>query len=193
MATPVVEPTPPAGPADGRTGTLPGVEVIDRPEYGPDDVAQVTGGDSDPFGTDHLGIVWREKSDHVALVDDGRLIGCAGWVVTEVCVAGGPDVEVFGLGGVIVHAAHRGRGIGAQLVDGAMRRMRSGGGSLAMLFCRPERLAFYGRLGWVPIEDEVTVEQPGGLIVMPLRTCWTPLVAGGVLPEGSLRLKGLPF
>ena len=169
------------------------MEVIDRPEYGPNDVAEVSGGESDPFGTDHLGIVWREKSEHVALVDDGRLIGCAGWVVSQVSVAGRPDVEVLGLGGVMVHAAHRGHGVGAQLVDGAMQRMRSSGGSLGMLFCRPERLAFYGRLGWVPIEDEVTVGQPGGRIVMPLRTCWTPLVAGGLLPAGRLRLNGLPF
>ncbi len=189
---PVAEPVQRTGPVDGRPSTLRGVEVIDRPEYGPDDLARVTGGQSDPFGTDHLGIVWRDKSEHVALIDDGRLIGCAGWVASEVRVAG-QDVEVLGLGGVIVHPAHRGRGIGAQLVGGAMRRMRSSGCSLAMLFCRPERLAFYGRLGWVPVEDEVTVEQPRGLIVMPLRTCWTPLTAGGALPEGSLRLNGLPF
>ena len=173
--------------------TLPGVELIDLPDFGPDDFAQITAGASDPFGTDHLGIVWQEKTDHVGLIDEGQLIGHAGWIASRVRAADGQVVEVLGLGGVMIHGDRRGRGVGGVLVRGTMEKMRASGGSLAMLFCRPERLSFYGRLGWLPIRDEVTVEQPDGTIVMPLCTCWTALVEGESMPAGGLHLEGLPF
>ncbi len=173
--------------------TLPRVELIDLPEFGPDDFDLVTGGEPDPFGTDHLGIEWLDKSDHLGLMDGGRLIGHAGWVASTVRTADGWEGAVLGLGGVMMHPDYRGHGVGAQLVEGAMARMRSGGPRLGILFCRPERLAFYGRLGWIPVTSEVTVDQPTGTIVMPLRTCWSALEEGASLPAGDLRVVGLPF
>ena len=173
--------------------TFPEVELVDLPEFGPDEAARIAGGEPDPFGTDHLGIVWQEKTDHVGLIDDGHLIGYAGWTARQVSTADGQVVEVLGLGGVMVQSERRGSGVGGELVLGAMQRMRAAGGVLAMLFCRAERLAFYERLGWIPIRDDVTVEQPGGGIVMPLHTCWTPLVEGATMPAGELGVEGLPF
>jgi GNAT superfamily N-acetyltransferase len=169
------------------------VELIDLPDFGPEHAARVTGGQPDAYGTDHLGIEWREKSAHVGLVDGERLVGHAGWVPSGVRTADGQQLAVVGLGSVMIHPDYRGRGLGAQLVAGAMERMGAGGGTLAMLFCRAERLAFYGRLGWVPVTDPVTVGQSGGAIVMPLHTCWTSLAGGGDLPAGALHLEGLPF
>jgi predicted N-acetyltransferase YhbS len=169
------------------------VELIDLPVFGPGEFDRIVGGTRDAFGTDHLGIEWLEKSHHVGLMDDGLLVGHAGWVASSVQTAGRQVVEVLGLGGVIMHADYRGRGVGAQLVEGAMHRMSASGVGVGMLFCRPERLAFYGRLGWLPITDPVRVGQPGGSIVMPLRTCWTPLAEGSELPGGTLDLRGLPF
>lgn len=169
------------------------MDLIDLPAFGPDDFDQVTGGEPDPFGTDHLGIEWLGKSDHLGLMDDGRLIGHAGWVASSVRTAEEPERAVLGLGSVMLHADYRGHGVGAQLVEGAMMRMRSAGPALGVLFCRPERLDFYGRLGWIPLAGEVTVEQTAGRIVMPLRTCWTALVEGASLPGGDVRVMGLPF
>jgi GNAT superfamily N-acetyltransferase len=169
------------------------VELIDLPDFGPDEFGQIIDGESDPFGTDHLGISWQSKSDHVGLIDEGRLIASAGWVAVDARVANGPSIEVLGLGGVVVHRDRRGSGVGGHLVLGTMKKMRDRHGSIALLFCRPERQPFYQRLGWFPIADEVTVGQPGGATVMPLRTCWTPLSPGEALPAGALRFEGLPF
>jgi predicted N-acetyltransferase YhbS len=169
------------------------VELIDLPEFGPDAYAQIVDGEPDPFGTDHLGIEWGPKSHHVGLMDDGRLIGHAGWVASHVGVMNGETIEVLGLGGVLVHRRFRGNGVGRVLVAGAMQHMRMQGGTIAMLFCRPERLRFYGDLGWFPIAGAVTVGQPGGPIVMPLRTCWHPLVEGATVPDGAMEFPGRPF
>lgn len=181
------------------------MELVDLPNFGPDAYAQIVDGEPDPFGTDQLAVEWGPKTDHVGLTDGGRLIGHAGWVAADVRVATGETVEALGLGGVLLHRRHRGNGVGRMLVSGAMERMRSQGGSIAMLFCRPERLRFYGDLGWVPINGVVTVgqpapssgsdgpTQPGQSIVMPLRTCWLPLAEGATVALGDLDFPGLPF
>jgi GNAT superfamily N-acetyltransferase len=169
------------------------MELIDLPDFGPDDYQQIVGDEPDPYGTDQLGISWRDKSDHLGLMDGGQLIGHAGWVAVDIRAASGATFEVLGLGGVIVHRDRRGTGVGRQLVTGAMARMQERALSAGMLFCRTERLSFYRRLGWLPIEAEVTVGQPGGMIVMPLLTCWVPLAEGAEMPPGDLQVMGLPF
>jgi GNAT superfamily N-acetyltransferase len=169
------------------------MELVDLPDFGPDGYAEIVDGEPDPFGTDHLAVEWGPKTNHVGLRDDDRLIGHAGWVTADVRVATGQTIEVLGLGSVLLHRDHRGSGVGRLLVEGAMDRMMSEGGTIAILFCRPERLRFYGDLGWHPITDVVTVGQPGGPIVMPLRTCWLPLAEGAIVPPGDLEFPGLPF
>ena len=93
----------------------------------------------------------------------------------------------------MVHHDHRGAGLGRRLVAGAMTRMRELDQPLGMLFCRSPRVSFYESLGWHPIDAAVIVDQPAGPMVMPLVTCWTPLMDGAYLPEGDLRVEGLPF
>jgi GNAT superfamily N-acetyltransferase len=169
------------------------VDVVDLPEFGADDLAEIVDGESDPWETQHLAIEWRVKTVHVGLMDRGRLIGHAGWVPAEARGRNGEVVSVAGLGGVIIHRDHRGNGAGVELVSGAMRSMAGGGAPLGLLFCRPERLAFYQRLGWIPLDGVVTADQPSGPIAVPMPACWTPLVEGSTLTATGLRLEGLPF
>jgi len=169
------------------------MDLIDLPEFGPDDYQQIVDGEFDPFGTDHLCITWRDKSGHVGMMEEGRLIAHAGWVPVQVRESTGQILNALGFGGVMVHRDHRGRGVGQTLVSGAMDKMRQLDVSIAMLFCRTVRLAFYERLGWLLVGGTVTADQPDGLLVMPLETCWTPLVVGAGPPQGDLHVEGLPF
>lgn len=169
------------------------MELIDLPDFSPADYRQIVGDEPDPFGTDQLGISWGPKSDHVGLLDDGRLVAHAGWVPVDMRTESGVAFGVLGLGSVLVHRDRRGRGLGRQLVAGTTEKMRGRGASMAMLFCRTERLPFYRRLGWLPIDADVTVGQPDGTLVMPLQTCWVPLDEGAVMPAGDLQVDGLPF
>ncbi len=177
----------------GRSITFGAVELVDLPDFGPGDFAQIVGGERDPFGTEDLAVEWGPKTDHVGLQDDDRLIGHAGWVQAAMKVATGQTIQVLGLGGVMLHRDYRGHGVGRVLVEGAMRRMARQGATIAVLFCRPDRIRFYGDLGWRPVADRVTVGQPGGPLVMPLRTCWLPLADAAILPPGDLEFPGLPF
>jgi GNAT superfamily N-acetyltransferase len=174
-------------------GYIPVMELVDLPDFGPDEYDEIVDGEEDPFGTEHLGIEWCPKDCHVGLEDDGRLVAHAGWLTTDARMANGELIEVLGLGGVMLHRRYRGSGVGRLVVTGAMDRMRRQSAVIAMLFCRPERLRFYGDLGWFPITEPVTVGQPGGSIVMPLRTCWLPLTQGTILPVGAIEFPGLPF
>lgn len=163
------------------------------PQFGPDDYAEIVDGEPDPYGTDGLGIVWRTKTSHIGLREEGRLIGHAGWVPAEVESTSGASLKILGLGSVMMHRDRRGHGVGGRLVLEAMHRMREVGEPVAMLFCRHARLPFYERLGWLPIHGTVTADQPTGEVAIPLVTCWTPLVEGAELPDADLHVVGLPF
>lgn len=168
------------------------VELADLPDFGPGDYALIEDGEADPYGTDSLGIAWREKSGHVGMMEAGRLIAHAGWVPVRVGAAGAA-VEAVGLGGVLVHRDHRGRGVGGQLVTGAMVRMGALGRPMGLLFCRTQRVPFYQGLGWKVLQHGVTADQPSGRMTMPLVTCWTPFVDGASPPALELEIEGLPF
>ncbi len=169
------------------------MELIDLPGFGPDDFARIVDGETDPFATADLGIVWREKTGHVGLTDAGRLIGHAAWVPAGVETTTGQTIDVLGLGGVILHRDYRGHGAGRQVVLGAMTKMAELGGTLGMLFCLPARLRFYEGMGWLPIDQAVSADQSTGSIVVPMVACWTPLVDGASLPATDLHVRGLPF
>jgi GNAT superfamily N-acetyltransferase len=168
------------------------VELADLPDFGPGDYAQIEDGEADPYGTDSLGIAWGDKSGHVGMIEDGRLIAHAGWVPVR-ALAGGAAVDAVGLGGVMVHRDHRGRGVGGLLVAGAMARMGALGRPIGLLFCRTQRVPFYQRLGWEVLQYGVTADQPAGRMTMPLVTCWAPFVDGASPPAVELEIEGLPF
>jgi predicted N-acetyltransferase YhbS len=169
------------------------MQVVELTEFGPADYEQIVDGEEDPYGTEHLAMEWRDKSGHVAMVDDERLVAHAGWVPADVHTETGEELRIVGLGGVMVHRSYRGKGLGHRLVSEAMERMALEGPPVGMLFCRTQRVPFYERLGWRATGRQVTADQPTGSAVVPLVTCWTALTEGGVLPDAPLHVVGLPF
>ena len=155
--------------------------------------AELYGDEEDPFEVGGITLAFQTKEQHVALQDaHGRLVASAGLVIAEV-EAGKRRFPVVGLGGVIVHAPHRGRGLGRRVVETALTRAQTLGPEFAMLFCLPNRVGFYLPLGFVEIADAVHVEQPVGRTAMPLRTMGRALRDGASWPEGPVALQTLPF
>ncbi|MBC2878302.1 MULTISPECIES: GNAT family N-acetyltransferase [Streptomyces] len=155
-------------------------------------VTEIFGDTPDPFGVGAVGMTWRPKDEHFGVRWDGRLVAHAGLVDLPL-TAGGVRMDVAGLGGVAVAPGMRGRGLARRVVSAAMDDARSRGFSFGLLFCLPDRVGLYERLGWHPVADEVEVEQPDGPRVMPLRTLWTGLRAGAAWPPGPVRLHSLPM
>jgi predicted N-acetyltransferase YhbS len=140
------------------------------------------------FGT----LVWRDKTGHVGVVADGRLIAHAGWLLVELRIDERP-LRAVGLGAVLVNRTWRGRGLGTAVVQAAQERMRQMGRPIGLLFCRQGLVPFYETFGWHPVADDVIVDQPDGPVTMPLRTCWLPLQDDAHLPGGRVVVDGFPF
>jgi predicted N-acetyltransferase YhbS len=169
------------------------VEIVEFGRLTEAQLAQLYGEEEDPFEVGGLTLAFQPKHRHVVLRDEsGRLLASAGLVIAEV-KAGERRFPVAGLGGVLVHAAVRGRGLGHQVVEAALERARTMGPEFAMLFCLPNRVGFYLRLGFAEIPVAVEVKQPVGHATMPLRTMWRALRDGASWPEGAVALQTLPF
>jgi predicted N-acetyltransferase YhbS len=165
-------------------------------ELGPLTAAQrreLEGDEIDPFDEAGITLRYQPKERHVLLRDkDGRLVASSGLLVVDVD-AGGERFPVVGLGGVIVNANYRGRGLGREVVEAALGRAVTLGPAFALLFCHEDRAGLYLKLGFAYVDSDVIVEESGGPMRMPQRTMWRPLRDGAQWPDGPVVLCSRPF
>lgn len=151
-------------------------------------------GEREPWGGDGEGLTWARKTRHVGVLDaDGRPLALAGVLVAGVRAGGGEPFEVAGIGSVIVTRSRRGEGLATVVIEAILRLAREIGPARAMLFCRPPLVSLYARFDFREIPGEVTAEQPGGRVVVPMRGMWAPLADGAAWPEGAVEVLGEPF
>lgn len=156
--------------------------------------AELEGDEEDPFDARGTLLQWRAKDRHVGLQDpDGRLIASTGLVLAEIAVDDGPPTPVVGIGGVIVTARHRGKGVANRVIEEALRHASTLGPGLAILFCHRNRAGLYVRHRFTEIPPPVTVEQPHGFVEMPQVAMWRSIRKGCSLPQGQVKLLSLPF
>ncbi|MFJ9839233.1 GNAT family N-acetyltransferase [Kitasatospora sp. NPDC101155] len=99
---------------------------------------------------------------------------------------GDAELAVVGMGGLAVAPGRRDGSLARALLEAAFDHARTLGSAHALAFCRPRLVPYYERRGFHELAAEVTVEQPGGrLVVMPLRTIWAPLHDGAEWPAGG--------
>ena len=155
--------------------------------------AQLEGDEANPFGDPGSALRYRRKERHVGLRDDsGRIVASTGMLVIDVEVEG-QSFAVVGIGGVIVSAQHRGRGLAREVMAGALAKARSLGPEFAILFCFEDRAGLYRKLGFAPITAEVVVRQPDGYAPMSQLAMWHPLRPGAIWPDGAVLVQSLPF
>lgn len=116
------------------------------------------------------------------------------WLPRDGCCGTWPstDCRAAGLGGVLVHPAHRGQGIARTLISVAVEHARAAGAETMILLCRPDLVPLYTQLGWSRLSLPVTLQQPGGARTSPLTTMIYDL-ADLPHPTNSVDLRGLPF
>jgi predicted N-acetyltransferase YhbS len=197
MSEPMSEPTSePTSESTSESMTEPistSPSVIRLAQYTKSDLDEITGGVGDPFDVESAALTWRSKEEHFGVRLGGRLVAHAGLVLVPVSV-GDTRTHVVGLGGVIVAPDVRGRGLARLAVTAAVEHARSRGPEHGLLFCWPDRVPVYQRMGWRTLEDDVDVEQPGGSVArMPLKCMWLPLREGAQWPSGPVRLLSLPM
>jgi predicted N-acetyltransferase YhbS len=169
------------------------MEIVEFSRLSPDKRRELEGDEQDPFDAARVTLRYRAKERHVALKNEhGRLVASAGMVVVDVEVDG-ERFPVVGIGGVIVEAGHRGRGLAREVVQAALLRAGALGPEFALLFCHEDRAGLYRKLGFARVVGEVSVEQPGGRARMPQHTMWRALGAQARWPEGTVVVHSLPF
>jgi predicted N-acetyltransferase YhbS len=155
--------------------------------------AELHDGEVNAFESIHLAMYWEDHERRIVLVEDGRMIACAGLLVADVEVAGA-TFPVVGVGGVIVTHTRRGQGLARRVMESALARAAHLGPEFALLFCRPDRAGFYAKLGFEKLAAPVEVGQPeGARRAMPIDTMWRALREGATWPAGPVRVPGLPF
>ncbi|MFE7031256.1 GNAT family N-acetyltransferase [Streptomyces sp. NPDC057621] len=173
-------------------GSCTNLQLIHAPGPGsPTDRAALHDGLPDPFGVNELGLVWADKEHTLTAVSEGRPVASAGWLLRDMTFDGSPR-RAAGLGGVLVHPVHRGRGIARTLISVAVEHARAAGAETMILLCRPALVPFYTDLGWRRLSVPVTAQQPGGARTLPLPTMTFDLT-GLPAPTLSTDLQGLPF
>jgi predicted N-acetyltransferase YhbS len=154
---------------------------------------ELEGDEDDPFDAAEATLRFQRKERHVGLrTESGRLVASAGMLIVEVDVAG-ERFRVVGLGGVIVNAAHRRRGLARTVVGEAIARARTLGPRFMILFCHDNRQGLYRRLGFEEVERPVMVQQPEAYVEMPMTTMRRALATDANWPDGRLAVHGLPF
>jgi predicted N-acetyltransferase YhbS len=169
------------------------MQIVEFGRLRPAQRAQLEGDEEDPFDAAGSTLEFRRKEQHVALRDDGgRLVASTGMVVVDVQV-GEERFSVVGIGGVIVNAVHRGRGLAREVVEAALARARTLGPAFALLFCHSDRAGLYRRLGFAELDLPVRVKQPAGFAVIGQHTMWRALHPGASWPPGPVIVHSLPF
>jgi predicted N-acetyltransferase YhbS len=146
----------------------------------------------DIFGIEDADYRWRSKEIHFITEEDGRAVSHVGLIRTKVG-AGGREVTVGGVGGVVTIPEAQGR----RLVHAAMREAaafmcKDLGVEFGMLFCLPRLAPFYARQGWRLVEEEVEIEQPDGKVVWPYHVMILPCGERD-WPAGRVEVGGLPW
>lgn len=102
------------------------------------------------------------------------------------------NVTIGGIGGVATHPDRRGRGLATAAMQAAVQCFAHEEKDFAVLFCEPDKHAFYRHLGWHQFEGDVFAEQPQGHIRFDLMTTFVydlKLAPRG----GTIDLCGLPW
>ena len=139
-----------------------------------------------------------EADSLIRLRDDGELRACA-WVTRRTVAISDQELHVAGIRGVVTDPEHRRQGYGRAVMQRAQELMRSFTDcEFALLFSSVMAVPFYESLGWRPVREPVTCEQPGGRIDYTEALPTAPVMALALrddrdLPCGPVHVDGFPW
>ncbi len=147
------------------------------------------------FGVEDSLLQWRPKDTHFILEADGRVASHVG-VLKHTVSAGGVNVVVGGVGGVVTVPEMQGKGLAQRGMRHAAAFMcEELGVEFGLLFCLDRLVGFYESLGWRLVPEQVEVQQPSGPITAPFNLMVLPCGGGGerAWPPGAVKLNSLPW
>lgn len=142
--------------------------------------------------------IWRNilvapTQHRVLLRDAGAIVGAAGFLRRTVRLDD-RDVSVGGVKAVMVLPDRQGEGLGRMAVTAAMTALRrEDAPAFGLLFCEPDTVGFYARLGWTAFAGEVVVDQQEGPLLYDILHCLVAPLSGPAPKNGRIDLRGLPW
>lgn len=164
----------------GETG-WPLAEALDRECYPPEVMATVIWRD----------VTWAHADKRFFARLNGEAVCHAGLYLRD----GRDDtraVFIGGIGGVMTLPEARRQGCAGEVMRTVAGAMKEDDCDFGLLFCEPQNVAFYERLGWEIFRGEVFCEQPTGRIRFDImHTMILPVLS---LPQSNMiDLCGLPW
>ena len=136
---------------------------------------------------------WARPQWSMLLWEGNELRSRVGLLVRDVFHNNTPK-RIGGIGGVATHPASQGKGYASQSMREAAKRFQEElQVDYALLFCRPQLVPFYNRLGWKSFEGKVFVEQPKARIDFTANGAMVLDVKEKAPLDGVLDLNGLPW
>lgn len=138
-------------------------------------------------------IEWSRPEWGVAVRDhEGRLVSFAALQLRE-ATHDGADVVIGGVGGVMTHPDHRGRGHAQTAMRAALDFFAANRADFGLLVCEDGLIPYYQRLGWSVFEGELVTLQNGQPAVFSFNRVMVKDVAGAAPREGVIDLHGPPW
>lgn len=140
-----------------------------------EDAAYPPDANSESDGSD--GIEWSSPQWQVLIYDNQQQLVSHVGMLTHTVKCDGDEAYIGGIGGVLTHPDHRGKGYAATAMQHAGLFLRD---SLkvdySLLVCRDELLPYYGKFGWQKFEGDLLVNQSSGQMKFTFNN--TMLLAG---------------
>jgi predicted acetyltransferase len=146
------------------------------------------------FGEDDEVLTWARGEWYVLVRTAAGALSSMIEILERTVTVDGQPVRVGGVGGVGTHPEHRLRGHSTAALRVAADFMRDTlRAPFGLLMTGEEEIPFYGRLGWQPIANPVTLDQPGGRIVVSDAVHMAMTLGPDPWPSGPVHLGGLPW
>ena len=140
-------------------------------------------------------VAWAHADQRVIIRDDTpphEVVCHVGLFTRPAALWNDREVTIGGIGGVATHPDRRKRGMATAGMRAAVQCFAREGKDFAVLFCGPDKYAFYRNLGWHQFEGEVFVEQPQGRVRFDLMGTFVHDLK--LAPRGgTIDLRGLPW
>lgn len=115
----------------------------------------------------------EDKTYFVAVMPEGKIVGCGGWSFRSLLSAGhkataqantklDPTKESARIRAMFVDPDYSGQGIGTKILEQAEQDAKAYGFSKGTLFALSSGLAFYKAKGWISVKEE-TLVLPNGI------------------------------
>ena len=153
---------------------------------------QLFGWGENIFGVAALELSWRPKDLHFSLYSNGELVSHVG-VLKHVLIINGKLITVGGVGGVVTVPKAQKNGFAGRLMRHAAKFFeREWKVDAGLLFCLPNLMSYYEKLGWHGVEGAVVFDQPNGKIASTLCVMVLPLSKAD-WASGNIDLQSLPW